>query len=53
VFNDATLQEMTTVLPRDEQGLLGINGIGRHKLKRYGSIFLDEIRAFLVKNMAK
>jgi ATP-dependent DNA helicase RecQ len=47
VFSDATLQEMATAQPRDGQGLLGINGIGQHKLQRYGAVFLEEISLFL------
>jgi ATP-dependent DNA helicase RecQ len=52
VFSDVTLQEMVTVQPRDAQELLGITGIGQHKLQRYGVSFLAVIRDFLEKNPA-
>lgn len=44
VFSDATLAAMAAGLPRDEEALLEVHGVGRHKLARYGSEFLAEIR---------
>jgi ATP-dependent DNA helicase RecQ len=52
VFNDATLQEMAASRPRDELALLAINGVGQHKLQRYGSAFLDLVRNFLEQEQA-
>ena len=34
------LLEMAKDKPRDEQELLEITGVGEHKLRKYGSIFL-------------
>ena len=41
VFTDATLELIAEVKPADEQALLGINGIGRSKLEKYGEAVLD------------
>ena len=41
-----TLAEMAAHLPTDEQSFLAIHGVGAHKLERYGSQFMAEIKAF-------
>ncbi|RII25273.1 MAG: DNA helicase RecQ [Geobacter sp.] len=46
VFSDATLAEMARVRPRDGVELRQINGVGDHKLDRYGKAFLEAIGAF-------
>ncbi len=46
VFGDATLAEMAACRPADEAALLRLNGVGRHKLARYGAEFLREISTF-------
>lgn len=43
IFSDASLTEMAAHRPTDEQELLRINGVGTHKLNRYGKEFLAEI----------
>lgn len=43
VFSDTALRHMASVLPRNEQEFLGINGVGDKKLKEFGTIFLAEI----------
>ena len=43
IFHDATLREMAEHRPRTEADLLGINGVGESKLKRYGKAFLEVI----------
>lgn len=43
VFSDATLRAMVRRRPRDGEGLLGVPGVGRTKLERYGEQFLEEI----------
>jgi len=45
IFHDATLAEMVRHRPASEAGLLGIEGVGRAKLERYGKQFLGLIRA--------
>jgi ATP-dependent DNA helicase RecQ len=47
IFGDATLAEMATKMPTDEAALLAINGVGRHKLQRFGGEFIDEIISYL------
>jgi ATP-dependent DNA helicase RecQ len=46
VFSDRTLLEMAEARPRDEIEMLGVNGVGEHKMKQYGKIFLEEIRRY-------
>lgn len=45
VFTDVTLQAIAERVPTSEQDLLGIAGIGRVKLERYGEAVLDLCRA--------
>jgi ATP-dependent DNA helicase RecQ len=45
VFSDATLVDMAAYRPMDDMALLGINGVGTVKLERYGTDFLNAIRA--------
>lgn len=47
VFGDASLAEMAAILPTDEDSMLEINGVGEHKLEKYGAEFIEEIQAFL------
>jgi ATP-dependent DNA helicase RecQ len=44
IFSDRTLTEMATRLPRTEDELLSLNGVGEAKLARYGEAFLSLIR---------
>ena len=44
VFNDATLVEMSQVIPVTEGDFLEISGVGQTKLTRYGSDFLEVLR---------
>lgn len=41
VFSDASLREMARRKPQTEKELLSVSGVGEHKLKQYGSVFLD------------
>ena len=43
IFGDATLRQMAQHRPLDEDALLGITGVGKYKLERYGQAFLDLI----------
>jgi ATP-dependent DNA helicase RecQ len=45
IFGDATLIQMASIRPVDETALLGITGVGQHKLERYGAAFLGAIAA--------
>ncbi len=48
VFGDATLVQMARDKPLDEAALLGITGVGQHKLEKFGAAFLDAIAAHCV-----
>jgi ATP-dependent DNA helicase RecQ len=47
IFGDATLAEMAAKMPTDEEAMLAINGVGKHKLNRFGSEFIDEIISYM------
>jgi ATP-dependent DNA helicase RecQ len=46
IFHDATLMQIMAHRPRDADELLGINGVGQAKLKRYGEAFLAVVRQY-------
>ena len=46
VFSDRTLLEMADTRPRDEIEMLGVSGVGEHKMKLYGDLFLEAIRSY-------
>jgi ATP-dependent DNA helicase RecQ len=46
IFSDKTLAEMAASLPRTSESMLSIHGVGRVKLDRYGSIFLQLIEDY-------
>ena len=46
VFGDATLVEMAARRPVTAEEMLQVNGVGTHKLGRYGAAFIDAIRQF-------
>ncbi|MBS4206863.1 DNA helicase RecQ [Bacillus sp. FJAT-50079] len=50
IFSDATLREMSGLLPRNEQELLHIKGIGERKLEAYGAPFLEVIQLYCEEN---
>ena len=45
VFSDAVLRAMAAAVPATERELLAISGVGPVKLERYGSRFLELLRA--------
>jgi len=47
IFGDATLAEMAAKMPTDKEAMLAISGVGRHKLQRFGSEFIDEIIGYM------
>ena len=47
IFGDATLAEMAAKMPTDEEKMMAINGVGKHKLRRFGAEFIDEIIGFM------
>ncbi len=50
IFADRTLTDLCVRLPRDQQELLEVSGIGEHKAQKYGRRFLDEIAEFLAEH---
>ncbi len=46
VFSDRTLLEMADMRPRDEIEMLNVSGVGEHKMKLYGDLFLEAIRSY-------
>ena len=46
IFADTTLAEMARALPTSEDALLAVSGVGKHKLRRFGGEFLDEIISY-------
>lgn len=47
IFADNTLREMASCLPRDQEALLQITGVGEIKLKKYGQQFIEVIRQYI------
>ena len=45
VCGDRTLREMAAFLPQSEESLLRVHGFGPAKLERYGTPFLEAVRA--------
>ncbi len=43
VFSDSTLREITASLPRSEEKMLAVKGVGPQKWSRYGQRFVDAI----------
>lgn len=50
IFSDAALKDMCLKRPQTNEAFLEVNGVGEHKLKKYGEEFLDAIRSFLSEN---
>src|SRR5659263_234343 len=47
VFSNATLTDMCIKLPKSNNELLEVSGVGQVKLQRYGKLFLSEISTFI------
>ncbi|HRH64998.1 MAG TPA: DNA helicase RecQ [Bacteroidia bacterium] len=50
VFNDATLVELATYLPLDQDHLSAITGFGQVKVLKYGTAFLKNIQDYCFRN---
>jgi len=46
IFSDTTLKEMAVRFPRSSEDFHSIIGVGEHKLRKYGDIFLKEIENY-------
>lgn len=47
IFSDSTLIDICLKLPLNSAAFLAVSGVGKVKLERYGSRFIDEIADFL------
>jgi superfamily II DNA helicase RecQ len=45
IFHDTTLRDMVAKKPVRSEDLMRVSGVGEHKLKNYGEIFLEVIRS--------
>lgn len=50
IFSDAALRQMAREFPKTGEEFMRINGVGRRKLKDFGSLFIDEITQYLRSN---
>ncbi|XJZ27853.1 DNA helicase RecQ [Bacillota bacterium Lsc_1132] len=50
IFSDSALKDMAAKRPQTREELLNVNGVGEHKLKKYGEVFLAAIENFLAEN---
>ncbi len=50
IFTDATLRDMCLKLPVNEMEFLAVSGVGRSKLEKYGTVFMEKIRTYLSTN---
>jgi ATP-dependent DNA helicase RecQ len=50
VFGDGSLAEMAATLPTSKEEMLGINGVGKTKLERYGAEFIDTILDYMCRS---
>jgi ATP-dependent DNA helicase RecQ len=53
IFSDRTLIEMAAYYPQSVSSLLRISGVGQVKLRQYGEVFLEVIRAYSEKHELK
>ena len=53
VFSDATLAEMARTRPTHPREMLQISGVGEHKLRQYGTVFMDVIDDYDQENAEK
>lgn len=53
IFSDATLQDLSKNKPVQLSDLLKIGGMGEYKIKKYGNVFIKEIKLWLNQNDVK
>lgn len=51
IFSDTTLLEMVQTMPESKQQLLNVTGVGKIKLEKYGNLFLDKIKEYMINNI--
>ena len=50
VASDRTLRQIAALMPRDDEGLLKVHGMGGQKIERYGSALAAAVGEFLLDN---
>jgi len=48
IFSDRTLRQMAEQQPGTVDDMLGLHGVGQHKLDRFGVVFLDALDEYLL-----
>ncbi|MEF9951841.1 MAG: DNA helicase RecQ [Clostridium sp.] len=46
VFSDSTLKSMIKIMPKDEESMLKVSGVGEKKLQKYAKRFLEVINSY-------
>ena len=46
IFSDKSLVDMSTYFPQSPEGMIQVDGMGKAKLEKYGSVFISLIRAY-------
>jgi ATP-dependent DNA helicase RecQ len=46
VFNDKSLHDMCSIMPRNDSEFLLVYGVGQSKLENYGKAFLEVVRKY-------
>lgn len=50
VFPDTTLKDMCKKYPTTEDAMLKVLGVGEHKLQKYGQVFIEVVKEYVIKN---
>ncbi|MEW9502244.1 DNA helicase RecQ [Jeotgalibacillus marinus] len=50
IFSDATLREIATYYPLDQEAMLAIKGVGERKLVEYGEAFVEVVQDYTAKH---
>lgn len=50
IFGDAALKEMSVTYPVNKEEMLKISGVGEVKYSKYGKVFADAIKKFVLEN---
>lgn len=53
IFSDATLKEIVTKKPQSLAEFIQVNGMGEHKVRKYGNTLLKELRSWQKENQVK
>ncbi len=50
VFPDRALRDMARLYPETEERMLLVSGVGQHKLRQYGGVFMEVIAGYLAEH---